>query len=90
MGAAAGSCGQATNGAAEPLHEGTPVRALSLPSNAAGLLHYLRADLCCRVWRAGDMLMIGPTHRCPPAVVVAALALRGELGALVAAEDGLG
>jgi hypothetical protein len=85
--AAAGPCGQATNGAAEPLHEGISAPALSLPSNAAGLLRYLRADLCCRVWRAGDMLMIGPTHRCPPAVVVAALALLGELTALVVARS---
>jgi hypothetical protein len=79
---AAGLFGQARNEAAEQFGPTS-----SLPSDAGGLLHYLRVSLCCRVWWAGDMLIIAPTHRCPPLVVMAAQSLWGELVALVMAEE---
>jgi hypothetical protein len=59
----------------------------SPPRDAAGLLYYLRVDLSCHVWRADATLKIAPTHRCPPAVVMAAQALREELVALIIAEE---
>jgi hypothetical protein len=63
------------------------VPAHPLPRDAAGLLEYLRVGLRCRVWLFGDLLMIGPTHRCPPALVEAVLARACELASLIAAEE---
>jgi TubC N-terminal docking domain len=59
---------------------------LSIPTDASALLRYLREDLYCRVWVDGDLLRIGPTHRCRPAVVEAALAVVDELRLIVEGE----
>ncbi len=57
-----------------------------VPTEAAALLRYLRDDLHCLVWLDAEVVRIGPTHRCPPRVVAAALAVVGELRALLDAE----
>ncbi len=56
------------------------------PADAPALLHHLRDVLHCRVALEGDQVTIRPTHRCPPAVVAAALAVAGDLRALLEAE----
>jgi hypothetical protein len=63
-----------------------PLAHAAVPTDPAGLLSYIRDTLHCRVWIDGDMLRISPTHRCPPSVVAAAMAVRGELAELLAGE----
>ena len=56
------------------------------PADAPALLTHLRDVLHCRVWLDGATVRIGPTHRCPPAVLAAALAVVGELRGILEAE----
>ncbi len=69
------------NAGAEPANNPAPI-----PTEVPALLLYLRDDLHCRVWLDGEVVRIGPTHRCPPRVVAAALAVVGELRARLDAE----
>jgi hypothetical protein len=55
--------------------------------DAAALLRQLRDVLSCRVRLEGDLVTIGPTHRCPPEFVEAAMAVVGDLAAILRAED---
>lgn len=61
-------------------------RLLPPPAAAPELLAHIRDVLHCRVTLEGETVAIRPTHRCPPAVLAAALKAEGDLRALVASE----
>jgi hypothetical protein len=71
---------------AAAVHASNPAPIPPPPTGASDLLYYLRDELHCRVSLAGDLVMIQPTHRCPPVVLEAVLAVAGEVHALVEAE----
>ena len=56
------------------------------PADAAGLLRHIRDTLRCRVTLDGETVTIRPTHRCPPAVVAAVLAVLPAVLAILGAE----
>ena len=56
------------------------------PADPAALLAHLRGPLSCQVTLTGDTVTISPPHRCPPAVLAAALAVERDLRALLEAE----
>ena len=65
--------------------------ASTLPSpgpkpDAAALLRHIRDVLPCRVTPEGELVMIRPTHCCPPPVVEAAQRMIGELVAILRTE----
>ena len=57
-----------------------------VPTDAAGLLAHVRDVLHCRVMLDGDRVMIAPTWCCSPPIVAAALAMVGELRAILDAK----
>ena len=52
-----------------------PLPAEIPPPDAPALLSYLRETLHCDVWLDRETVRIGPTHRCPPRPLAAALAV---------------
>jgi hypothetical protein len=72
-------------GVASPDLKNAPPPPPPLPTAPAALLAYIRDVLHCRVTLAGDTVLIQPTYLCPPPVVAAALAVVGDLRAILRA-----